>query len=80
MSDSDEDEIDPEDEPFFAEMADISDVTIDMPKTRSRKEVLVRFKSKENDFNLMRLFLAVEAYYLGMKHEIGVMEDDRESH
>lgn len=67
MHDSDE-----VDEPYFAEMCDISDVTITMPPNRKRNRVVLVIES-ETDFNLMKFYLSLKSYVEKIETEIGIM-------
>jgi hypothetical protein len=62
-----------------AELFDISDVTCDIPKSKSRREVILVLRSQSN-FNLMKFYLALRQYLEQMEDDIGVLEADGELH
>lgn len=61
------------------EMFDISDVTFEMPESRSRRVVNVRLRS-ESDFNLIKFYLALNFYVEKMENEIGIMAESEGEH
>jgi hypothetical protein len=73
MSDTNSNDLD-DDEPYFADLVDISDVTVDMIPRKSRREVLFIVKSK-SDFNLIKLYLALKNYTEKIEDEIGVLAE-----
>ena len=73
----DPDEDDEEIEPFVADLFDPSDVVWDMPKTKSRRKVMLTATS-ETDFCLMKLYLALVALTEKIEEEMGIMESSGE--
>lgn len=70
-----------DDEEFTSDLAlfDISDIEIDVQRTKGLLKLYVVLKSEE-PINLMRFYLAMKKYIFNIETELGVMEEIGEEH
>jgi len=73
MSDANKKDIDS----YVPEIFDPSDVTWEMPKTKTRRKVML-VATSETDFNLMKLYLSLVALTEKIEEEMGIMSGSGE--
>lgn len=74
-----QDEADEEIDLTELELFDISDIKIDIQRTKNSTKLYLILKS-ESPINLMRFYLSIKGYVEKIENELGVMPEEPEVH